>query len=323
MDYKNIPLNTTPSPEDVRDFPVASLVATINVFPSSYNISYGHDIKDQGMVGSCVPHSLAYCREIVEESQSGKYRQFSPGYVYANRDLTDYQNDGMYPRQALQCLLDHGIVPQNKFPYNEPYSDLKPKFDAIKNSLAIDADPYRISAYCKLNTEADIKNALMQLGPVTACFPIYTSFYKTTKAVPMPGKSETIQGYHEMTIVGWNNDNTWRVLNSWGPGWADKGYCNVSFKYPIQEAWSMTDNIKPNPDKLTHAYWRVHVGNFPNRNDAIGCQKLLASKGYNGFITSLDGTYRVQLGAFIDKPRADALQAKLLKLNIEAKVLNY
>ena len=129
--YKSIPLNTIPSPEDKRDYPISKLVAQVNVFPDQFEISYNNKIKNQGNIGSCVGHSLSYCREITEEKQNKKFFEFSPGFIYANRELNHYQGEGMIPREALESVKKYGCVVQSVFPFNDDYSVLKNKFIII------------------------------------------------------------------------------------------------------------------------------------------------------------------------------------------------
>ncbi len=75
-------------------------------------------------------------------------------------------------------------------------------------------------------------------------------FYNTGESpkpffVPMPtekisGASQTYIGGHAMTIVGYGNynpalpsKNYFRVLNSWGPNWADGGFCYFPEEYIV------------------------------------------------------------------------------------------
>jgi C1A family cysteine protease len=238
-------LGAIPSPPDDRDYPLSRLTPVKAEFPEEFCLLMP-EIKDQGYVGSCVAHSLAYCREITESKQSGE-NKFSVGFIYANRLSTDYQGSGMYPREALSQLLKCGDVPYNDFPINEEYNIVKTAIEAHKAELMEKALPYKITAYARLSLDNEIKTALMELGPVTIMIPVYNSFFfcPATGMLQMPGATESIQGYHQITIVGWKKvspyEERWVVLNSWGSNWGDKGKCYMPFNYPIEEKWSMTD----------------------------------------------------------------------------------
>lgn len=69
--------------------------------------------------------------------------------------------------------------------------------------------------------------------------------------VPMPnasGTSQTYQGGHAVTIVGWGNynpdlpkQNYFKVLNSWGSGWGDCGFCYLPEEYITAQYNVFTD----------------------------------------------------------------------------------
>ena len=46
-----------------------------------------------------------------------------------------------------------------------------------------------------------------------------------------------------MLLYGWN-DKGWKVQNSWGKSWGNKGTCIIPYDMPIHEAWAVVDNIK-------------------------------------------------------------------------------
>lgn len=243
-------LGAIPSPPDGRDYHLAMIATEGAYFPENFEIEYPGEVKNQGSVGSCVPHSLAYCREITEATQSGAFREFSTGFIYANRQGTMgelLEQEGMVPRDALKNLQKYGDVLEETFPHNDIYPVVKKLLEKeiFLNPFTYDfAKPYRIGTYYRLYTENEIKTALTELGPVTICVPIYPSFYKTGAggAVNLPQEGEKLQGHHQMTITGWQEGH-WKVLNSWGPDWGNGGYCYLPFTYPVTEYWGQVDNI--------------------------------------------------------------------------------
>lgn len=245
LDYRKIPLSAIPSPPDERDYHITKLIPMAIAFPEEYLMQYDHPIKDQGVIGSCVAHSATYCREIVEEKQRGNYTRLSPGFIYADRVDGDYTGEGMYPRMALKHLRNRGVCEYSLFPENDTFPIVNALLKQRWNTVIPNAVQYKISAYTYLRTVEEIKTALIALGPVTFAIPIYDSFYTVSvdnPIVPMPAGE--VQGYHEMTIVGWTKGG-WVVLNSWGAEWGENGYCYMPFEYPISEAWGISDNILP------------------------------------------------------------------------------
>ena len=269
MDYTKIPLGAIPSPPDERDFPITKLVPRAVSFPEEFILHYNHEIKNQGTVNSCVAHSLAYCREIVEEQQLNEYKKMSVGFIYGNRSDTDYQGEGWHPREALNHLLKEGACEYDLFPYNEEYPGIREKVLANKDALLKNALPHRITAYARLYTLDDIRTTLIQLkSPVTFIMKICPSFYQISPYNPAftpPSGSEALYGLHEMTITGWkkrNGQDVLVVLNSWGEEWGAKGFFYVPFSvfdaqsYYFVEIWSITDKIFPGGDEMSAPYDR-------------------------------------------------------------------
>jgi C1A family cysteine protease len=248
---KNL-LGAIPSEEDKRDYHISMFTEVAQTFPQEFRLGYTEKIKNQGNIGSCVAQSLAYTREITEEKQSGAFKEFSAGFIYGNRVGTlgeVFESEGMAPRDALKNLHEYGDVLLEDFPQNDVYPVVRDLVKANRDELYKKAEYFKITSYIKLLTIDEVKTAIMTLGPVTAMFPIYSSFNKVTKTspiIPIPDAAkEAFQGYHEMTIVGWRKDNTFIVLNSWGASWGDSGKCYVPFDYPVYEYWSITDKIMP------------------------------------------------------------------------------
>jgi len=328
MDYRQIPLNAKPSSEDVRDYHISRLVAPVNVFPEEFTIPYNHNILDQGQVGSCVAHSVdGYCKSTIEEKQSGVYKLFSSGFRYGMRDTDDHQGEGMEPREALDSSIKYGSVPYVNFPYNESYPLVKNRIDQYKEEFLKIAEPYKNSAYCRLWNDSDIKNALMQLGMVTACIPIYESFYHTGSdgIVPTPKSGEQLCGYHEVTQNGWRKDGRDTYLNSWSKNWGDNGKFYLTPDFPIIEKWSITDNILPHPepDPIKQTYWRVQVGAFSVLANANNFANELRNKGLSVYVTKIDNLYKCQLGAFAVKENAENLKQKVISMGYKTFLTNY
>jgi len=327
-DYKLYNLGAQPSPSDNRDYPITRLVPMLNDFPSEFAYEYNHEVKNQGLIGSCVAHSLTYCREITEEKQLDQYTKLSTGCIYGLRQAGDWQSSGMFPRQALECLLKTGVCSWDVFPYNEEYPAIKTLVDQYKDKIIEDAKPHKISAYARVYTIDEIKSALMQVSPVTFCMAICESFYCISNRSPMynpsPELREKILGYHEMTITGWKmfcGEPVFVVLNSWGEKWGEGGYFYYPFKVfeeqnYVSEVWTISDNIIPHPEPEplpqptpSNIFYRVVTGSFANRENVNERINALKSKGFNSFtlITEVNGKqmFRCITGSFNDRSKAE------------------
>ena len=241
-----------PSPPDARDYRIARLVPKAPVYlPGEFILLRPAEIKDQGDIGSCVGHTLASSREIGEALQK-HICEFSPGYIYANREGHSHFDEGMIPREAIDSLMKKGVPKLQLFPYNDTYEKLTMKLREVKSACDIDAEPNRISAYARLYTAHDVKTALLEVGAVPVVYDLYESFSTALYdgIVPTPNqKKENWIGGHMMLIIGWKKiaaEEHWIVLNSWGKWWGDRGLCYIPIKgYDFSEAWSLTDGIFP------------------------------------------------------------------------------
>jgi hypothetical protein len=263
MDYTKIPLLDHVSPPDDRDFPITKLIgASVVKLPDEFILPYDHEVKNQGQNNTCVANSLAYCREIVEEQQTGKYQKLSVGFLYGNRYATDYQDEGWAGREALEHLIKEGACAYELFQQEGAYKDMYNLVQANKDALYKDAYPRRITAYARIGCSEDLAQALVQLNsPVSVAMKICNSFYHVNRYNPVleiypPG--ERLLGYHEVTVTGYKNYNgrkVFVVLNSWGKEWCLDGYFYMPFEvfdsYVTLEGWSITDNILPGQDNVT------------------------------------------------------------------------
>ena len=102
-----------PSPKDDRDYQFTDLIAgaRLSELPSEYINPLVSDIQvvDQGASETCVACSLSYLRWLNERMQSNNTKQFSPTYIYGNRDSFGYMGEGMIVREALQTLRKQGV----------------------------------------------------------------------------------------------------------------------------------------------------------------------------------------------------------------------
>jgi len=218
-----------PSPIDLRDFRVSNSVTNIEL-PKEFRLE-NYEIKDQGMVNSCVAHSLASMLE-----RSGY--KFSTGWIYGYRPEGYYQGEGMYPREALNTLLKKGAVKKEDFDYNIEMDDAKKLVDKNINKLEAFADDYHITSYARLYSEKEIKSWIFAHN-ISVPIAIETEDLILDKDNIIQIPNEYPNSGHAMLIVGWN-ELGFIVQNSWGKNWGDNGYAILPYEYRIREAWGVT-----------------------------------------------------------------------------------
>jgi cathepsin L len=241
----NYVLGAIPSLQEDGDYKVTQQVAT-PVDPIL--IPFKGTVKDHRKFQSCVADSLSYVLEIKKFKQSGEVVTFSSGFIYGCRTFGQNNTDpGMSPRDALRNLKDVGAVSQQLFPDMAEMPDIYQMVNGIFDRLEPYAAKNRIADYTGLRTnENDLKIAIKNMGPITAMFPITESFEVDADNPVVDHSSigsDSNEQHHMMTILGWDSDDNWIVLNSWGQGWGRNGYClwPISMTDKIKEAWSVSD----------------------------------------------------------------------------------
>lgn len=229
--------NNVVSPIDIRDY---RIVATTQEFPETFSLARV-TIKNQGAVGSCVAHACSSVVEYHNKVQEKTDTVFSTEFIYGYRPIGYYIGEGMYVRNALKTLQKVGDCPLALLKGNHKCSDamkaVEEKFDELKEA----AYPNRISTYARVKTVEEIKQALMNYGPVVVSMPWYKDYKLKNGVYTYPEKPEK-SGGHCVIIYGWDRRG-WLVQNSWGKYWGQSGCFVVPFDFKWTEAWAVTDKV--------------------------------------------------------------------------------
>jgi len=312
-------LGAKPSPPDPRDYPLSRSNRIVKeIIPVEYLPFAQMTMKNQGQVGKCVASAESIVREDREFRQSGIIKPFAEDFLYACRSPTDWQESGMYPREAKNALLKVGIVPSNYFSYpDKEYSVLKPFIDALLPHLLRIAQPYRISAYYRTNSNYERELSLLNLGSQTFTLPIYESFFDTGSDGIVPEPRGELVGYHETAFRGWNKENQWAGQNSWGWYWGKQGRFYYNKDYPIIESWAEEDSILPEGevDTVNQEQFNQMLQNYFDMVDAMPPADWSATERTTveaaGIIVG-DATGRKRYKAHITREEAAIMFAKLL-----------
>ena len=245
-----------PSKADKRDYNYSEYISCAaesnEEFPERYITEYPEFVYDQGTSNMCVACSLALMRFIQTYKQNGREVNFDPLFIYANRNMLPeesmYLGEGMAVRDGLKIIHNFGdSVWDDSYSGYFSYAKSVKIFDEHKDFMVEQALPYKIDSYYAVKGPADIKTAVMNFGAVSAMFPIYKSLRtpelkngKYRIKFSILDKAQRYDGYHQMTIIGWEKDY-WIVQNSWGREYGDKGKVLIPMSYPIMEAWTTLD----------------------------------------------------------------------------------
>ncbi len=236
------------SPRDDRDFKLSNITSITSTHPVEYktNLPQGF-IQNQFGFNMCVAFQLAYERRLTELKQSAFDNKFSEGWIYANRDTSDWQGTGMYMREGLKQLQKYGTCKKDNFNILKEYPDIKVDFNNIKSKYFQEAFNHRISGYFVVNKEniEEIKYCIKNFGYCFVSIPIYQSFHSERKngIIPIPKEGEKFYGYHAVGLYGWDRYGCWYMLNSWGNTWNGDGTALLPCTFPLTEVWGIMDGI--------------------------------------------------------------------------------
>jgi C1A family cysteine protease len=230
MQYKYNLKKQTP---DLRDFQLTSVLnmhASVKLPKAMDIISKCPPVYDQLELGSCTANAGVAARWLLGDVKiqlSRLYQYFEERFIEGDAN----QDGGAQMRDIGKAMATYGICPETDFPY-----DITKFTNAPTPKAVADAVPYKIKSYYSVTTTDQIKQvlALKQHG-VLVGMDVYSSFESDKVAsngiVSLPNiKKEKLLGGHAVLAVGYNSKYI-IMRNSWGSGWADKGYFYLPYTY--------------------------------------------------------------------------------------------
>jgi hypothetical protein len=259
----------------VRAVPYKAQLITADYrnLPSSVSLEqYCPVAGDQGRYGTCVAFATAYhlrtilYTKLMREANytvNPNANIFSPSFVYEQIKLSEDVNCqlGARPTDAFELLKYTGVARLQ----TQPYACGSP----VRKEAMLEGPAFKISAYQTLysiyETDADVKvnatrKALAEGYPCMLSFLVTKSFYNVKgdvwRALSTDDGPTGKHGRHAMCIVGYDDNKyggAFRVLNSWGTGWADKGFVWIPYKdfakysLTVIQAYAAKPEPKPQP----------------------------------------------------------------------------
>lgn len=189
---------------------------------------------DQGRHGSCVAWAIGYAaRSYYTQAHEGRSIKRasnipSPAYIHSYIRHGDCA-DGSYIADGLD-LLTKGALSLRDMPYSDKAC---PTIDVEQQLTATD---FKIKGYRRVNllSREQVKAELAKGNPVIfAFFYVPEDFHraKGRDTFNWPGEPIAGQNGHAMTAVGYDEDRqAFRIINSWGDDWGDRGYLWVGYE---------------------------------------------------------------------------------------------
>lgn len=140
------------------------------------------------------------------------------------------------PHTAFQYLTeDHqNLFPENTYKYTGIKSKCAPKLEHYPESGSLKG----FSILPDNASEADIKSVLYHLKAPVAfeINPNHDNFMNYKKGIYTTPAYSSFTGSHFMVIVGYDSKlHFWKVLNSFGSGWGEKGFIRIDMKVPLKK----------------------------------------------------------------------------------------
>lgn len=248
------------------------------VLPSYYTMEkYVPPVADQGQYSTCVGFSAVYYAlstmyniEFNYTSFQDRYAHaFDPYFIYSiiNNNYDNECDEGLYVSEAVENLKSIGTKKRWLPPYTRCNTDWTNDKILKVRSYTI---PYKLTGYKRHDPESigSIKYALSINKPITALFALTDSFESKpgsnnsygvgSDGLWDPNTSESVTGYHAMTIIGYDDYNfggALRLVNSWGKDHGDDGYLWIKysdFKNFCKRAFSYSADFSQNFDYRTN-----------------------------------------------------------------------
>jgi hypothetical protein len=231
--------------------------------PPAVDLSSGFPVSGtQGAQASCVGWAVAYgLRSYQERGEIGwpfsDHSRFSPAYIYNQVKLGGTCSGPAYFKDALTLAVTKGVASWDAFPYQEASCSAAP-------TAAVDqlAAPFRISGFGAVNTEqlGVLKNLLAGGKPILIGMIVDDDFRQLKRDGVYSAVSGVNPEGHAMVVVGYDNTKgAFKVLNSWGPGWATDGFGWIAYGVfstppsPVVEGYVVDDLVtapRPVPGEI-------------------------------------------------------------------------
>ena len=187
--------------------------------------------------GSCTSNAVLACDAYYYHTE-----KWSPSavFTYYNQHVlekdTSGEDNGSTVEMGLDAVRKYGACNAKVWPNTKPYNK-KPSKKAYKNGLK----GHELTNYYNVKSLLQIKKAICKGYPVAfAADWAFTSVDPKTWILndPTDKEIENCTAGHAMVIVGYDDTTElFEIRNSWGTGWANKGYAYISYSTLKKVIW--------------------------------------------------------------------------------------
>ena len=137
-------------------------------------------------------------------------------------DKTSYGCDGGWTEHAYNYVKNAGGLETNTdYPYTTAlYNGNTGTCAAVSSKEVIG-----VTSYTTISGETNMANYMLATGPLSVCLDATTWNSYTGGIVSTCGKSVN----HCVQAVGVDTTSAWKVRNSWGTSWGEKGFIRLAY----------------------------------------------------------------------------------------------
>lgn len=189
-------------------------------------------VENQLKTNSCTANAIVGALEYHQRRAKQPQIDLSRLFVYYNaRRLSDTEDQdlGSFIHHVMAAVLAYGACEERMWPFEEAMVKTRPTEAAYSNAMLHEAVQYARTPHGPVALQALAAGLPVVFG---AYFPS-AYFEEAHQKGVMPLDAQQAQrpdSGHAMLIVGYDMPSkTWLVRNSWGEGYADRGYFRVPF----------------------------------------------------------------------------------------------
>lgn len=198
-------------------------------------------VEDQKQTNSCVAQAVVGAMEFHQIRAGRALTNLSRLFVYYNARILSHSTEvdqGSFIHHGMASILGYGACEERIWPFQEAMVSTRPTEAAYQNGR-----DYEATQYARTPRGVPALVALAHGLPIV--FGMYApgEYYDAahqTGRMPRPDQVVTQRppSGHAMLIVGYDMpERCYLVRNSWGPGWAEGGYCWIPFE--TMDFWSV------------------------------------------------------------------------------------
>lgn len=193
---------------------------------------------DQGDTSACVGFATTTAVRLVAALGSSPLPPLSPLSVYATArilDDNDMSDHGTRPRAALKAVQKYGVVSEDRWPFDPDMVTTPVPLDVIQAGVQA-----RIDKYYRIMSTGEARLQELRRAIASGYVPVFgmdidDAYDYLGNDDYVPGGA--VRGSHYQCLIGYSA-RKFRVLNSWGSGWAQNG---MGW---LPNTWMVSDSIR-------------------------------------------------------------------------------